>query len=212
MSSPLHRFPAPVRNHLSALRMLLVFTVVTGLIYPLAVTGVAQAFFHEKANGSQIKTDGKVVGSSLIGQSFDLPKKNPNDPNETPRPDPKWFQPRFSASNYDPLASGASNLGPTNKELVQTIEQRRADIAKFNGVDPAVVPADAVTASGSGLDPDISAAYATLQIARVAKARGLDEAKVRRLVDDHVQGRILGFLGEEHINVVELNQALSKLD
>ncbi|MGI5141840.1 MULTISPECIES: potassium-transporting ATPase subunit KdpC [unclassified Streptomyces] len=212
MSSPLHRhLPAPVRNHLSALRMLLVITVVTGLIYPLAVTGVAQALFHDRANGSQIRTDGKVVGSSLLGQSFDLPKKNPDDPNEAPRPDPKWFQPRFSASGYDPTLTGASNLGPTNQELVKTIEQRRAEIAKFDGVDPAAVPADAITASGSGLDPHISVAYAKLQIARVAEARGLDEAKVRKLVDDHVQGRILGFLGEERVNVVELNQALSTL-
>ncbi|MDT0467817.1 potassium-transporting ATPase subunit KdpC [Streptomyces gibsoniae] len=210
--SSLHRyFPAPVRNHLSALRMLLVFTVVTGVIYPLAVWGVGQVLFSDQANGSQIRTNGKVVGSSLIGQSFDLPKKNPNDASEAARPDPKWFQPRYSAADYDPLASGASNLGPTNQDLVRSIRERRAAIAEFNGVDPAAVPADAVTASGSGLDPDISPAYAKLQIARVAKARGLSEAQVHKLVDEHTQDRILGFLGEKRVNVVTLNQALSKL-
>lgn len=203
--------PIRTRVLLSALRMLLVFTVITGLLYPLAVTGVARALFGYQADGSRIKQSGKVVGSSLIGQEFNLPRPNPGGPNEQPRPDPRWFQPRPSSGGYDPLASGASNLGPRDKRLIDTIHQRRRDIARFNHVDPAAVPPDAVTASGSGLDPHISTAYARLQTARVARARGMDPAAVRRLVDDHVQGRILGFLGQERVNVVELNHALAAL-
>ncbi|MFI1392976.1 potassium-transporting ATPase subunit KdpC [Streptomyces griseoaurantiacus] len=203
--------PIRARVLFSALRMLLVFTVITGLIYPLAVTGVAQALFGDQADGSRIKQNGKSVGSSLIGQEFNLPHPNPDGPNDKPRPDPRWFQPRPSSGGYDPLASGASNLGPHDKRLIDTIHQRRRDIARFNHVDPASVPPDAVTASGSGLDPHISTAYARLQAARVAAARGMDPAAVRRLVDEHVQGRILGFLGQERVNVVELNHVLATL-
>ncbi|NUS09960.1 MAG: potassium-transporting ATPase subunit KdpC [Streptomyces sp.] len=206
-----NHFPAAVRRHLSALRMLLVLTVITGVIYPLAVTGVAQAAFHDKANGSIVTDDGRAVGSSLLGQSFDLPKKNPDDPDEAARPDPEFFQPRPSAGSYDPLASGASNLGPNNPDLVKAIEQRRKDVAAFDGVDPEDVPADALTASGSGLDPDISPAYAYEQADRVARARGLDPAAVHRLVADHVHGRDLGFLGEPRVNVLDLNRALAGL-
>ena len=205
------KLPAGVRNHLSALRMLLLLTLITGIVYPLAVTGVAQAAFHDKANGSQVKVDGKTVASRLIGQNFDLPKKNPNDPNEAPRPDPKWFQPRPSAGSYDPLLSGASNLGPNDPGLVKTIKERRAAVAAFDGVNPKDVPADAVTASGSGLDPDISPAYAREQITRVAAARHLDRAAVAKLVADHEEGRSLGFLGQPTVNVIDLNLALSKL-
>jgi K+-transporting ATPase ATPase C chain len=201
--------PTVVRNHLAALRMLLVFTVIAGIAYPLAVTGVAQAAFSDQANGSRITQDGKTVGSSLIGQSFNLPKKNPDDADEVAQPDPKWFQPR--PGGYDPLATGASNLGPNDEGLVKTIKERRAAVAEFDGVSPEDVPVDAVTASGSGLDPHISPEYAREQADRVAKARGLDAAAVRKLVDDHVQGRVLGFLGEERVNVVELNHALTDL-
>ncbi|MEU0842400.1 potassium-transporting ATPase subunit KdpC [Streptomyces sp. NPDC005962] len=201
--------PPVVRSHLSALRMLLVFTALTGVIYPLAVTGVAQAAFSDQANGSKIERHGKTVGSSLLGQNFNLPKKHPDDPNEAPRPDPKWFQPRPSAGGYDPLASGASNLGPNDKSLVKTVKERRGAVAKFDGVKPEDVPVDAVTASGSGLDPHISKAYAYEQVNRVAKARGLTAATVRHLVADHVQGRVVGFLGAERVNVVELNAALA---
>lgn len=200
-----------VRRHLSALRMLLLMTVVTGIVYPLAVTGVAQAAFSDKANGSEVKQHGQVVGSQLLGQNFNLPKKNPNNADEAARPDPKFFQPRPSAGGYDPLASGASNLGPNNPDLVKSIKQLRKDVAAFDGVSPASVPPDALTASASGLDPDISPAYAYEQVNRVAKARGLDAAAVHKLVADHVDGRDLGFLGEKHVNVLDLNRALAAL-
>ncbi|WP_433891024.1 potassium-transporting ATPase subunit KdpC [Streptomyces sp. CA-111067] len=206
-----HSLPAVVRRYLSALRLLLLLTVITGVIYPLAVTGVAQAAFGNKADGSQVKVDGKVVGSRLIGQNFDLPKKNPDDANEAARPDPKFFQPRPSAGSYDPLASGASNLGPNSPDLVKAIDQRRKDVAAFDGVNPKEVPTDALTASGSGLDPDISQAYAYEQVNRVAKANGLSPEAVRGLVADNTQGRSLGFLGEPGVNVLELNVDLTKL-
>lgn len=208
MAKPL---PPAVRTHLSALRMLLVMTVVLGVAYPLLVTGVSQAAFHHQANGSLVKVDGRVVGSSLIGQTFDLPKKNPNNADEPARPDPKWFQPRPSAGGYDPAATGASNLGPNSEELARTFRERREAIAAFDGVQPTQVPTDAVTASGSGLDPDISPAYAREQVARVARARGLDQARVAALVEGHIQGRNLGFLGQQHVNVLELNRALTGL-
>ncbi|MET8128602.1 potassium-transporting ATPase subunit KdpC [Streptomyces sp. NPDC005065] len=203
--------PKSVRQHLSALRMLLVMTVVTGVVYPLAVTGVAQAAFSGQANGSEVRQNGKVVGSSLIGQTFDLPKKDPNNADEAAQPDPKWFQPRPSAGSYSPLASGASNLGPNNEDLIKAIDQRRKDVAAFDGVNPAQVPVDALTASGSGLDPHISPAYAYEQADRVALARNLSPDTVRELVADHVQGRILGFLGQDRVNIVELNLALADL-
>lgn len=208
MAKPL---PPAVRTHLSALRMLLVMTVVLGVAYPLLVTGVSQAAFHHQANGSLVKVDGRVVGSSLIGQTFDLPKKNPNNADEPARPDPKWFQPRPSAGGYDPAATGASNLGPNSEELARTFRERREAIAAFDGVQPTQVPTDALTASGSGLDPDISPAYAREQVARVARARGLDQARVAALVERHIQGRDLGFLGQQHVNVLELNRALTGL-
>jgi len=202
MAKPL---PTPVRNHLTGLRILLLFTVVCGLLYPLAITGISQVAFSHQANGSLVKANGKVVGSSLLGQNFTDAKGNPLA---------QWFQPRPSAAGqngYDPTASGASNLGPNDPGLTKTIQQRKADVAKFNGVPVSAVPPDAVTASGSGLDPDISPAYAYLQADRVAKARGLDPAKVRALVKAHIQSRNLGFLGEPRVNVLELNIALSTL-
>lgn len=208
MAEPL---AATVRNHLAGLRMLLVFTVVTGVLYPLAVTGVAQAAFHDQAEGSQVEQDGRIVGSSLLGQDFDLPRNDPGGPGEAAKPDPEWFQPRPSSGGYDPLATGASNLGPNNEDLVASIEERRRAVAAFDGVSPGRVPVDAVTASGSGLDPHISRAYAEQQVDRVAGTRGLDRAKVAKLVADRVQGRVLGFLGEERVNVVELNRDLAEL-
>lgn len=198
-----------VRTHLAGLRMLLVFTLVLGIVYPLAVTGVAQAVFHDQANGSRIEQDGRTVGSSLVGQNFNLPKKNPDDPEEAPRPDPKWFQPRPSSGAYDPLLSGASNLGPNSEELLKAVGERRAAVAAFDGVPESSVPADALTTSGSGLDPHISPEYAYQQVQRVARTRGLDRAVVERLVSDHVEERVLGFLGGERVNVVELNRALA---
>jgi K+-transporting ATPase ATPase C chain len=196
-----------MRTHLAALRMLLVFTVITGIAYPLLVTGVAQAAFSGQANGSLVKQNGKTVGSSLIGQNFNIVKNG----KDTGKPDPQWFQPRPSAGGYDPTVSGASNLGPNNTDLIKTIKERKAAVAAFDGVSPDSVPADAVTASGSGLDPAISKAYAYEQVARVAKARGLDTATVNKLVAGNTHSRALGFLGEEYVNVVELNLALADL-
>ncbi|MDH6125866.1 K(+)-transporting ATPase subunit C [Kitasatospora sp. GP82] len=211
MAKPL---PPLIRLHLTGLRVLLVFTVLCGLAYPLLITGIAQVALSRQANGSPVKKDGRVVGSSLLGQTFNLPKKNPDDPKEQAAPDSKWFQPRPSAAGtdgYDPTASGASNLGPNDAGLTQTIHERRAAIAAFDGVAAGQVPPDALTASGSGLDPHISPAYAYEQVDRVARARGLDAPKVRQLVKDHLQGRTLGFLGEPRVDVVTLNLALARL-
>jgi K+-transporting ATPase ATPase C chain len=202
--------PATVRTLLAALRMLVLLTLITGVAYPLVVTGIAQAAFSHKANGSDVERDGRVVGSSLIGQNFDLPKRNPDNADEAARPDPAFFQPRPSAGSYDPLASGASNLGPNNPDLIASIRARKAAIAAFDGVRPNDVPPDAVTASGSGLDPDISRAYADEQVDRVARTRGLDPAAVRRLVKANTHGRVLGFLGQRHVNVLKLNLALAR--
>ncbi len=198
------QLPSAVRTHLTALRMLLVFTVLCGLAYPLLVTGVAQAAFPHQANGSTVSSAGRPAGSSLLGQQFTLP-------GEDAKPDPKWFQPRPSAGGYDPTVSGASNLGPNDPGLVRTIKRRKAAVAAFDGVPESKVPADAVTASGSGLDPDISPAYAYEQVNRIARVRGLSPAQVHRLVAGHVQGRPLGFLGEPRVDVVTLNLALAGL-
>ncbi len=206
-----HHLPPVLRQRLAALRMLLVFTVLTGVAYPLLVTGIAQAAFPHQANGSLVTTHGKPVASSPIGQSFALPKKNPGDPKEELRPDPRWFQPRPSAGGYDPMASGASNLGPNNPDLEAAVRKRRAAVAAFDRVSPASVPVDAVTASGSGIDPAVSPAYAYEQVSRVAKARRLAPARVCKLVAEHVQGRVLGFLGQENVNIVELNHDLAGL-
>ncbi|NBM14420.1 potassium-transporting ATPase subunit KdpC [Streptomyces sp. GC420] len=186
----------------AAARALLVLTVVTGVLYPLAVTGIAQAVFPGKAGGSRVEADGRVVGSALIGQTW-----NGRDG----KPDPKWFQPRPSAGQYDALASGASNLAATSPKLLEQIKERKARIAAFNGVPPSAVPADAVTASASGLDPHISPAYADIQADRVAKARGLDPSAVHKLVKDQTHSRLAGFLGEPTVNVLGLNMALRDL-
>lgn len=187
-----------LRQSLAGLRLLLVLTVVVGLAYPLAVYGVGR-LVPDRADGSLLTVDGEVVGSRLLGQAFD---------------GDEWFLPRPSVAGdgYDPLASGASNLGPENPELLATVRQRIAEVAEREGVDPMDVPADAVTASGSGLDPDISPEYARLQVDRVARERGLDVHVVRDLVENHVQGRDLGFLGAPRVNVLELNAALAVLD
>ncbi|MGW4891319.1 potassium-transporting ATPase subunit KdpC [Kitasatospora sp. NPDC004240] len=208
MSKPL---PTTVRTHLTALRMLLVMTVLLGLAYPLLITGIGQTVFTDKANGSIVRTaDGKEIGSALLGQNYDLPKQNPEDPDETAQPDPQWFQPRPSANGYDPKASGASNLGPNSEDLARTIEERRAAVAAFDGVDPASVPVDAVTASGSSLDPHISVAYAKEQANRVARERNLPVDAVNKLIEEYTEGPSLGFLGQEGVNVVLLNTALGE--
>ncbi|MBO0655459.1 K(+)-transporting ATPase subunit C [Streptomyces triculaminicus] len=199
----------------AGLRALLVLTVVCGVIYPLVVTGIAQAAFHDKANGSEITAEGRSVGSERLGQTYDLETK---DQDGNPLPDPKFFQPRPSAAGpntentrHKLLVSGASNLAADSKVLLDNVERRRTDVAAFNGVSPSSVPVDALTASASGVDPDISPAYARLQAKRVAKANGLAAAKVEKLVEDHVDGRVLGFMGEERVNVLGLNVALKKL-
>ncbi|WGP12245.1 potassium-transporting ATPase subunit C [Streptomyces sp. SH5] len=206
----------------AGLRALLVLTLVCGVAYPLAVTGAAQALFHDRANGSEIKDPhGRVVGSSLIGQRYDLP---PKDGEEAPAPDLRWFQPRPSNglgtnsvnTQYALLLSGATNRSGDNEELIRWVKDARAAVVKDNTtatyeVNPADVPPDAVTSSGSGLDPHISPAYAKLQVHRVADRNGLDVRKVRTLVADHTTGRLLGFLGEPRVNVLELNTALREL-
>jgi potassium-transporting ATPase KdpC subunit len=188
-----------LRTAWAGLRMIVVMTVILGLAYPLAMTAFAQLAVPGRADGSLVGRDGTTVGSSLIGQSF--------------VDHPEYFQSRPSAAGdgYDPLASGASNLGPTSPELTKAIEERRAAAARLDGTDPAQVAPDALTASGSGLDPHISPAYAEQQVARVAAARGLEVSAVRRLVAAHTQGRTLGFLGEPRVNVLELNLALDRL-
>ncbi|WP_030232290.1 potassium-transporting ATPase subunit KdpC [Streptomyces sp. NRRL S-350] len=207
MSKPL---PTTVRTHLTALRILLVLTVILGVAYPLLVTGISQVAFSDKADGSIVRADGKEVGSSLLGQNYDLPKADPDDPKEEAKPDPKWFQPRPAANGYAGDNSGASNLGPNSEDLLKAVNDRRAAVAAFDGVDPAAVPADALTASGSGLDPDISPAYAREQVDRVARHRGLPVRTVAELVDRYTESRSLGFLGNESVNVVLLNKALSE--
>lgn len=206
----------------AGLRALLVLTLICGVIYPLAVTGVAQALFNDKANGSEIKDKGgQVVGSSLIGQRYDLPLK---EGEESPAPDLKWFQPRPSNglgtnsvnTQYSLILSGATNRSGDNEELIQWVKDAKEAVVKDNStatykVKPADVPADAVTSSGSGLDPDISPAYAKLQVHRVAEKNGLDAKKVEDLVRDHTTGRLLGFMGEPRVNVLELNTALRNL-
>jgi len=194
-----------VRTTGVALRAMLVFTLVLGVGYTLLVTGMSQLALPWQANGSPVQNAaGEPVGSALIGQSF-------TDASGAALP--QYFQSRPSAAGdgYDGGASSGSNLGPENADLVAAIEERRAVIAELEGVDPSQVPADAVTASGSGLDPHISPAYALLQVPRVADARGLDEAEVRSLVEGRIQQRDLGFLGEPRVNVVELNLALDGL-
>ncbi len=178
-----------------ALRLTLAMTLLTGVLYPLLVTGLAKLLFPRQAAGSLIQANGKIVGSSLIGQRFSRPE---------------YFHGRPSAAGdgYDGLASGGSNLGPTNRKLIDRV---RDDVKKFREENPAysgAAPADIVTASGSGLDPDISPASAAAQVARVAAARHIEEEAVRRLLAAHTQARQLGLLGEPRVNVLELNLAL----
>ncbi len=198
MSAPVLRSG---RQLWAATRALLVLTVLLGIAYPLAVTGVAQVIAPGRADGSLVEVDGTVVGSSLIGQAF-------TDADGDPLP--QYFQSRPSAGSHDGLASGGSNLGPNSPELAAAVEERRAAVAELEGVDPAEVPPDAVTASASGLDPHVSLAYAALQVDRVAAARGLPAGEVRALVQQATSGRDLGVIGEPHVDVLALNLALDR--
>lgn len=183
-----------------AIVLTLLLTVVTGLLYPGIVTGLAQLLFPYQANGSLHTVNGQVIGSDLIGQYWALPKYFHGRPSATMTNDGSKAQP-YNAEN-----SGASNLGPTNKALQDSVQARVKALQKENPGVP--VPVDLVTSSGSGLDPDISVAGALFQVPRIAKERGMSEDQVRALIMQHVQGRFLGILGEEHVNVLELNLAL----
>lgn len=192
------------RPYWVALRFMIAATVVLGVAYPLAVLGIGQLVAPAQANGSLVSVGGQVVGSALIGQSF-----ADSDGNALA----EWFQSRpFAAGDgYDASASSGSNYGPENPDLVAAIEERKAAIAAADGVDPADIPADALTASASGLDPHISPDYALLQVTRVAEARGLEESRVRDLVERFVQQPDLGYLGEPTVDVLQLNIALAQL-
>jgi potassium-transporting ATPase KdpC subunit len=204
----MNRLPSVVRQHLAALRGLLLFTVICGIIYPVVMLGIAQGAFHRQANGSLVSYKGRVVGSSLLCQEFVDSKGNAL---------PQYFQPRPSAAanpavktdyGCDPGFSGASNLGPTNPVLVQEIKQRQQQIAEFDHVKISQISADAVTVSASGLDPYISPQNAAIQVNRVAAARHVSPAAIMALVKQYTQSRTLGFLGEPRVNVLELNLAL----
>ena len=207
----MNRLPMTVRQHIAGFRILLVFTVICGFIYPLVILGIGQAAFHNKANGSLVSSNGHVVGSGLLCQEFVDAKGNPL---------PQYFQPRPSdavvsgdKTDYgcDPLFSAASNLGPTNPVEIKNIKTEQQEISAFDKVPVSQIPPDAVTASGSGLDPDITPANAYIQVDRVAAARHLPVEEVRNLVTQNITGRTLGFLGEPTVNVLTLNIKLDEL-
>jgi len=206
----MNRLPVIVRQHIAAFRALLVFTVLCGLIYPAVMVGVSQLAFHNQANGSTVSYNGRVVGSSLLCQEFADAKGNPL---------PQYFQPRPSAAvsgakndyGCNPLFSAATNLGPSNPKEIAAIQAQQKAIAAFDHVPVSQIPADAVTASGSGLDPGISPQNAAIQVNRVAAARHLPVSEVQALVARYTQGRTLGFLDEPAVNVLELNIALDRL-
>ena len=206
----MNRFPGFVRQHIAGLRLLLVFTVLTGIIYPVVMVAISQVAFHNQANGSLVSYHGRVVGSGLLCQEFVTAKGNPL---------PQYFQPRPSSAilsgakndyGCDPRYSSASNLGPNNPDLVTAIKQRQKQIAAFDHVKISQIPPDAVTTSASGLDPDISPANAAIQVNRVAAARHVTPSAITALVEQYTQGRPLGFLGQPAVNVLGLNIALDQ--
>jgi K+-transporting ATPase ATPase C chain len=178
-----------------AILITFILTIITGILYPLAVTGIAQTIFHKQANGSLIERDGKVIGSEIIGQNFTKPE---------------YFHPRPSQNTYDAANSGGSNLGPTNPALADRLKKDGEQFRKDNPDYTGPIPADAITASGSGLDPEISPANALAQAARVAKARDASADAVQSLIAANTQGRELGVLGEPRVNVLKLNMALDQ--
>jgi len=188
-----------MNNFWISIKMVVVLTALTGLAYPLLIAGAARVLFPWQAQGSLVERDGKIVGSALIGQNF---------------ASPRYFQPRPSAAGdkgYDASNSSGSNLGPTNKALIDAVRSRLAQASEADGVPKSQVPIDLVTTSGSGLDPEISPAAAEIQVARVAKARGLTEDQVRELISSKTRSRWLGLLGEPGVNVLGLNLALDNL-
>jgi K+-transporting ATPase ATPase C chain len=190
-----------------ALALLVLFTIITGLIYPLAVTGVAQVVFPRQANGSLIEHDGKIVGSTLMGQVFSTDRYFQGRPSATSAPDPKDPTKTVDAP-YNASSTSGSNLGPTSKALIKRVQD---DVEKLKKENPNTqVPTDLVTASGSGLDPHISPDAALFQVPRVAKARNLTEDALRKLVTEHIEGRVLGIFGEPRVNVLALNLALDR--
>jgi K+-transporting ATPase ATPase C chain len=193
-----------VRQYWVAIRAMLVFTAVLGIGYTALITGIGQLALPWQSNGSTIVSHGHTVGSALIGQAFTDKKGNAL---------PEWFQSRPSAAGngYDASASSGSNYGPENADLIKAVTERKAAIAKLDGVPESQVPADAVTASASGLDPHISPEFALEQVDRVAAVRGLPESRVRSLVEAQIQGPDAGFLGQSRVNVLELNLALAAL-
>jgi K+-transporting ATPase ATPase C chain len=205
----MNRLPSVVRQHLAGLRLLLIFTVITGIIYPVVIWGLAQGLFNRQANGSLVSYHGRVVGSSLLCQEFVDAKGNPL---------PQYFQPRPSAAilsgakndyGCDPRFSSASNFGSNNPKYIALIKSEQQQISKFDHVPISKIPADAVQASGSGLDPDISPANAAIQLDRVAAARHVSPAQVEALVQKYTTGRTIGFLGQPVVNVLLLNIALN---
>ncbi|MBF4992587.1 potassium-transporting ATPase subunit KdpC [Arthrobacter gandavensis] len=194
-------FRSTARQFAVAAKALALFTLLLGIAYPLLATAAAQTAAGHLANGSPVSAGGNITGSALLGQSFT---------DDSGAALPQWFQSR--PGTYDGAVSGGSNLGPSSTELAEALEERRQAVAGLESVPAADVPADALTASASGLDPHISPEYAYLQAARVAQARELPEPAVRALVDTAVQGRIAGFMGEPTVNVLELNMALRELD
>jgi potassium-transporting ATPase KdpC subunit len=221
----MNRLPNLVRQHIAALRLLLIFTVITGIIYPAFMYGIAQAAFNKQANGSLVTSHGRVVGSSLLCQEFVDAKGNPLAQYFQPRPSYAivgWSLVQAKNGTYEitgkgpnnygcnPLFSSASNLGPNNPALLQFVKQQQEQIAKFDHVSVSQIPADAVTGSGSGLDPFISPQNAAIQVDRVAASRHISPAAVRVLVAQNTQGRTLGFLGEPRVNVLTLNIALDQ--
>jgi|SRR5215469_2994937 len=220
----MNRLPSFIRQHIVGLRVLLVFTVITGIIYPLVLVGFSQVAFSSQANGSLIRYHNRIVGSSLLCQEFVDAKGNPLRQYFQPRPSyaivgwsltevkGKWIVNGTGPDNYgcNPLYSSASNLGNNHPAQIQFVKQRQQQISAFDRVPISRIPSDAVTASGSGLDPDISQAYAAIQVTRVAAARHISPAQVRALVGQYTTGRTLGILGQPVVNVLLLNRALDE--